>query len=152
MRWRRWRDVHYRGAGKLFGDLTPECAAAVTAVLESLGKRAGPEDDRSAAQRRHDALEDACRRLAGSGMLPEVAGQPAQVQLNIMLDQLRDLPGAAEAEREWLAGRLGGSQEAGGPERRAGAGGAPGWVAGRASGGSMQDWLAGRAAGDGEPG
>ncbi len=35
-------DVHYRGAGKLFGDLTPECAAAVTAVLESLGKRAGP--------------------------------------------------------------------------------------------------------------
>jgi hypothetical protein len=118
-------DVHYRGAGKLFGDLTPECAAAVTAVLESLGKRAGPEDDRSAAQRRHDALEEACRRLAGSGMLPEVAGQAAQVQLHMTLDQLRDLPGAAQAEDEWLAGR---------------------------AGGSMQDWLAGRAVGDGEPG
>jgi hypothetical protein len=146
-------DVHYRGAGKLFGDLTPECAAAVTAVLESLGKRAGPEDDRSAAQRRHDALEEACRRLAGSGMLPDVAGQATQVQLHMTLDQLRDLPGAAEAERQWLAGRLGGSQEASRPQRRAGAGsagGAPGSMAGRTGG--MQDWLAGRAAGDGEPG
>jgi hypothetical protein len=113
-------DLHYRGAGKLFGDLTPECAAAVTTVLESLGKRAGPEDDRSAAQRRHDALEEACRRLAGSGMLPEVAGQPAQVQLHIPLNQLRDLPGAAEAEREWLAGRAAGDGE-------------PGWLTSRAA-------------------
>ena len=30
------------GAGVIRGDLTPECAAAVTAVLEALGKRAGP--------------------------------------------------------------------------------------------------------------
>jgi hypothetical protein len=36
-------DLHFRGAGKLDGDLTPECAAALTAVLESLGKKAGPE-------------------------------------------------------------------------------------------------------------
>jgi hypothetical protein len=99
-------DLHYRGAGKLDGDLTPECAAAVTAVLESLGKKAGPEDDRTAAQRRHDALEEACRRLVASGMLPDVAGQPTQIQLHIPLDQLRDLPGAAEAERNWLARRL----------------------------------------------
>ncbi len=99
-------DLHYRGAGKLDGDLTPECAAAVTAVLESLGKKAGPEDDRTAAQRRHDALEEACRRLAASGMLPDVAGQPTLVQLHIPFDQLRDLPGAAEAERSWLARRL----------------------------------------------
>ncbi len=99
-------DLHYRGAGKLDGDLTPECAAAVTAVLESLGKKAGPEDDRTAAQRRHDALEEACRRLAASGMLPDVAGQPTQIQLHIPFDQLRDLPGAAEAERSWLARRL----------------------------------------------
>jgi hypothetical protein len=30
------------GAGRIRGDLTPECAAAVTAVLEALGKRRGP--------------------------------------------------------------------------------------------------------------
>jgi hypothetical protein len=44
------------GAGVIRGDLTPECAAAVTAVLEALGKRRGSEDDRSAGQRFHDAL------------------------------------------------------------------------------------------------
>jgi hypothetical protein len=55
-------DLHYRGAGKLSGNLTPECAAAVKAVLDSLSKKAGPEDDRTAAQRRHDALEGAWSR------------------------------------------------------------------------------------------
>jgi hypothetical protein len=58
---RVWLDIHFRGAGKLNGDLTPECAAALTAMLDALGKRAGPKDDRSASQRRHDALEEACR-------------------------------------------------------------------------------------------
>jgi Domain of unknown function (DUF222) len=46
------------GAGRLAGDLTPECAAAVTAVLEALGEKRGPEDDRTAAQRFHDALQE----------------------------------------------------------------------------------------------
>ena len=45
------------------GDLTPSCAAAVSAVLEALAKLAGPEDLRTVTQRRHDALEEACRRL-----------------------------------------------------------------------------------------
>jgi len=48
--------THFRGAGKLDGALTPECAAALQAVLESLSKKAGPEDDRTPAQRRHDGL------------------------------------------------------------------------------------------------
>jgi Domain of unknown function (DUF222) len=50
----------FRGAGKLHGDLTPQCAAALAAVLEALGKRAEPEDLRSKWQRDHDALEEAC--------------------------------------------------------------------------------------------
>lgn len=32
------------GAGRLAGDLTPPCAAALRAVLDALGKRAGPDD------------------------------------------------------------------------------------------------------------
>src|SRR5262249_61536067 len=107
-------DLHFRGAGKLDGDLTPECAAAVTAVLESLGKKAGPEDDRTAGQRRHDALEEACRRLVGSGMLPDVAGQPVQVQLHMTLDPLRSLPRDPAAERDWPPRRAAGD---GGPGR-----------------------------------
>jgi hypothetical protein len=91
----------FRGAGKLNGDLTPQCAAALAAVLEALGKRAGPEDMRSKWQRDHDALEDACRRLIASGCLPERAGQPTQIQLHLSLDQLRGLPGAADAEAAW---------------------------------------------------
>jgi hypothetical protein len=76
----------------------------VLAVLESLGKRTGPEDDRSRCQRQHDALEEACRRLIAAGGLPDVAGQPVQVQLHMTLDQLRNLPGAAAAARDWAAG------------------------------------------------
>src|SRR5260221_459133 len=91
----------FRGAGKLNGDLTPACAAALAAVLEALGKRAGPEDLRSKWQRDHDALEEACRRLIASNCLPERAGQPTQIQLGMSLDQLRGLPGAREAEAAW---------------------------------------------------
>jgi hypothetical protein len=50
-------------AGVIRGDLTPECRAAVRAVLEALGKKAGPEDDRTEAQRFHDALQLACALL-----------------------------------------------------------------------------------------
>ena len=91
----------FGGAGVLDGDLTPACAAALAAVLEALGKKAGPEDVRTAPQRRHDALEEACRRLAGAGCLPGRAGQPTQVQLHLTLEQLRDLPGATGAEAAW---------------------------------------------------
>ena len=53
-------DTTLDGAGHIRGDLTPECAAAVQAVLEALGKKRGPEDDRTAAQRFHDALQEGC--------------------------------------------------------------------------------------------
>jgi len=91
----------FRGAGKLDGDLTPGCAAALGAVLEALGKKAGPEDTRTRRQRRHDALEEACRRLVASGGLPGRAGQPTQIMLHMSLGQLRGLPGAAEREAAW---------------------------------------------------
>ncbi len=95
------------GAGVLRGDLTPQCAAAVQAVLESLGKRAGPEDRRTAAQRRHDALEEACRRLIAAGGLPERAGQPTQIMLHLTLGQLRRQPGADAAEAAWAGAQAG---------------------------------------------
>ncbi len=93
-------DRHYRGAGKLDADLTPQCAAALRAVLDALGKKAGPEDTRAQRQRDHDALEEACRRLIGAGTLPDRAGQPTQIQLQLTLDQLLGLDstgGGAEA-------------------------------------------------------
>jgi hypothetical protein len=91
-------DTTFGGAGKLRGDLTPSATAALTAVLDSLGKRAGPEDLRSVWQRRHDALEEACRRLIAASCLPGRAGQPTQILLHMDLDRLRGMPGAAGAE------------------------------------------------------
>jgi hypothetical protein len=96
-------DLTFGGAGRLTGDLTPGCAAAVSAVLEALGKPAGPEDLRTVTQRRHDALEEACRRLIAAQMVPGRAGQPTQALLHITLAQLRNLPGASEAEAAWRA-------------------------------------------------
>ena len=42
-----------------------------------------------------------CRRLVGSGCLPDRAGQPTQIVLHMDLDRLRGLPGAPEAEAAW---------------------------------------------------
>jgi Domain of unknown function (DUF222)/HNH endonuclease len=95
--------ITFGGAGRCEGNLTPGCAAALSAVLDALAKKAGPEDTRTAAQRRHDALAEACRRLIASGMLPARAGQPTQAQVHITLAQLRGLPGASEAEAAWRA-------------------------------------------------
>src|SRR5215813_12847455 len=93
----------FGGAGTLRGDLTPPCAAALAAVLEALGKRAGPEDLRSKWQRDHDALEEACRRLIAADCLPGRAGQPTQIMLHMTLGQLRGLPGGGAAEAAWAA-------------------------------------------------
>jgi Domain of unknown function (DUF222) len=98
-------DLTFGGAGRLTGDLAPGCAAALGAVLEALGKPAGPEDLRTTTQRRHDALEEACRRLIAAGMVPGRAGQPTQILVHLGLGQLRGLPGASAAEAAWAADR-----------------------------------------------
>ena len=83
----------FGGAGRLEGDLTGRCAAAVSAVLDSLGGPGGPEDTRTIVQRRHDALEEACTRLIAAGMLPQRAGQPVRLELDITLKDLAENTG-----------------------------------------------------------
>jgi hypothetical protein len=103
------------GAGRLEADLTPAASAALRAVLDSLGAKAGAEDVRSQPQRDHDALEEACVRLIASGMLPQRAGQPVHLQVQVTLEQLWALAGGV-----------------GGPGPR------PGWAA-RAAGSGLSD-------------
>src|SRR5215467_1232103 len=93
----------FGGAGRAEGDLTPGCAAALAAVLEALGKKAGPEDTRTSWQRRHDALEEACRRLIRAGMVPARAGQPTQIMVHLTLAQMRGTPDGSAAEDAWAA-------------------------------------------------
>ena len=90
-------DLHYRGHGHLRGDLTPRCAAALQAILDTLGKKRGPEDTRTRQQRHHDALEEACRRLLAAAAVPDRAGQPTRIQLHITLCDLLDLPAGTSA-------------------------------------------------------
>ena len=89
-------------AAVIRGDLTPECGAAVRAVLEALGKKAGPEDDRSEGQRFHDALQLACTLLLRARLVPARAGADTQAVIHIPLSQLRQLPGAQELEDAWI--------------------------------------------------
>src|SRR6266849_92686 len=92
-----------QGAGVLTGDLTPECAAVVTAVLDALSAPAGAEDTRSHQQRYHDALEEAMRRLVAAGLLPERAGQPVKVWAHVSLADLLVLDGSSALLDEWIA-------------------------------------------------
>jgi len=97
----------FQGAGVIRGDLTPECAAAVQAVLEALGKKAGPEDDRTDGQRFHDALQLGCELLIRAKMVPDRAGADTHVAVHTPLGQLRQMPGAPELEDAWLRGKAG---------------------------------------------
>src|SRR5262249_34335276 len=78
-------ETTFEGAGVLTGDLTPECAAVAGTVLDALSAPAGAEDERSQAQRYHDALQEAMRRLVAAGLLPERAGQPVKALVHVSL-------------------------------------------------------------------
>jgi Domain of unknown function (DUF222) len=90
-------------AGRLNGNLTGECAAALEAVLEALGKKAGPEDDRTDGQRAHDALQLACQLLIRARMVPDRAGADTRIEAIVALGQLREMPGGTAFEEAWLA-------------------------------------------------
>jgi hypothetical protein len=91
------------GVGRVTGNLTTECAAALEAVLEALGKKAGPEDDRTDGQRAHDALQLACQLLIRARMVPGRAGADTRVEAIVALGQLRQMPGGTAFEEAWLA-------------------------------------------------
>ncbi|HMD94673.1 MAG TPA: DUF222 domain-containing protein, partial [Trebonia sp.] len=98
----------FGGASCVRGNLTPECSAAVQAVLESMGKRRGPEDHRTVGQRYHDALQEACELLIRARMVPDRAGADTQVIAHIAFSELRGMDGASAVEEAWIAARLGG--------------------------------------------
>jgi Domain of unknown function (DUF222) len=81
-------DTTIGGAGVLRGDLTPECAAMVTAVLDALSAPEGGGDLRTRPQRYHDALAEAMRRLLASNLLPQRAGQPVKALAHIHFTEL----------------------------------------------------------------
>ena len=94
-------ETTFGGAGVLHGDLTPECAAVVGAVLDALSAPAGAQDTRTHAQRCHDALQEAMRRLVAADLVPERAGQPVKAWVHISLADLMLLDGSSALLAEW---------------------------------------------------
>ncbi len=90
------------GAGLLNADLTPECTAIVSAVLDALSAPMGPEDTRTQGQRYHDALLEAMRRLIAANLLPERAGQPVKAWVHVTLAELRALDPGSVLQGEWI--------------------------------------------------
>jgi len=95
-------ETTFAGAGVIVGDLTPECGAIVTAVLDSLSAPMGAEDTRTREQRYHDGLQEAMRRLVASGLLPERAGQPVKMWAHVSLAELRAMDDGSVLEAEWV--------------------------------------------------
>ncbi len=97
-------DTTLDGAGVLRGDLTPECAAMVQAVLDALSAPNGGGDLRTRPQRYHDALAEAMKRLLASGLLPQRAGQPVKALVHMTFADLCELDVDSKLQEAWIAG------------------------------------------------
>ena len=73
----------------------------VAKVLDALSAPGGEEDDRSQAQRYHDALQEAMQRLVTANLVPERVGQPVKVWAHITLADLMRLNGSSALLDEW---------------------------------------------------
>ena len=122
-------ETTFQGAGVLTGDLSPECASIVGTVLDALSAPAGAEDDRSQAQRYHDALHEALQRLVTAGLLPERAGQPVKAWAHISLADLMLLDGSSALQQDGPAGSAPPGRRAGRRPRRAAVTAGRGWTA-----------------------
>ncbi len=97
-------DTTLDGAGVLRGDLTPQCAAMVRAVLDALSAPEGGGDLRTRAQRYHDALAEAMRRLLASDLLPQRAGQPVKALVHVSFADLCELDADSALQAKWVEG------------------------------------------------
>src|SRR6266508_3683738 len=68
--------------------LDPEAGEAVQAALLPLARPAGPDDERTAAQRRADALGELARQALQTGRLPQEGGQRPQLTVTVDLASL----------------------------------------------------------------
>lgn len=89
----------------LDGILDPEGGSALRTALDALLGPPAPDDQRSAAQRRADALVELARGELDRGQLPEQGGQRPHLVLTASLETLRREPEGPVAELDWgLAG------------------------------------------------
>ncbi|MGC4794370.1 HNH endonuclease signature motif containing protein [Micromonospora saelicesensis] len=76
------------GRLRLTGILDAEAAAVLRTAIDPLSALTGPDDTRTAGQRRHDALADVCRLALRGGELPDHGGDPTQLVVTTSYDGL----------------------------------------------------------------
>ncbi|MGW3855372.1 DUF222 domain-containing protein [Micromonospora arida] len=76
------------GRLRLTGTLDTETAGLLRAAIDPLSAPCGPDDQRSAGQRRHDALAEVCRLTLRTGDLPDSGGDSAQIVITTSYDGL----------------------------------------------------------------
>jgi hypothetical protein len=88
------------GMHRLTGDLDPAAAALASTVLNALSApqptEAGGADERTGAQRRHDALVTVFKQALRAGELPQSGGVPATVLITVSAEQLNTGHGLVE--------------------------------------------------------
>src|ERR1700678_2362463 len=91
------------GAGTLRGEMSPECAAALHAVLDVLSRPCGKEDSRTRDERLHDAMHEAMLRLLSArDLLPKKGGAPVTALVHMSLGDLRRLDDGSVMGRAWI--------------------------------------------------
>jgi hypothetical protein len=91
----------YDGIFRLDGWLDSDGGAALQTALDSLMGPPSADDQRTAPQRRADAMVDLARRQLDGGQLPEVGGQKPHLMVTVEMATLAKQPGAPAAELEW---------------------------------------------------
>src|ERR1700694_451305 len=85
------------GMHRIDGLLDPVTAAAVKTMIDPLSRRRVPEDERTAAQRRHDALGEAANHAMDQGTLPRRNGVRPHINLTTTIEGVKNEVGAAAA-------------------------------------------------------
>jgi hypothetical protein len=105
----------FGGAGKMTVDLAPEAAELVQKVFDAFGKPLGPDDHRTAGERKHDALQEGMSRLVKGNMLPRSSGMDTKAMVGVTFPYLRTLPGSQELEDGWIEAQLARGGQLAGP-------------------------------------
>ena len=78
----------FNGMRSVSGMLTPEVGEALEIAIGAIAQSAGPEDDRTHAQRRHDAVGELANHYLANAGMPAVNGERPRVVVTIDYDTL----------------------------------------------------------------
>src|SRR6266545_3825499 len=102
-----WLAATFEGMVAVNGLLDPDAGEAARAALAPLAGPTGPDDERSAAQRRADALGELARQALQAGHLPDCGGLRPQLAVTVEFASLLAEQGGVGGVGGW-GGVLGG--------------------------------------------